>query len=196
MFWTWSVRFGGSWRNLVEARFLNEVAFPKGAEAHLVNSAIPGKPRVLPEASPRSLSRRRDSELTLRSTLSATSCFFAPVYLSAISSAMSAATSASRQQLRKIAARWPADPFRPNVQLKTLLTSLAEHPYLTSSAVRATQALQRDEFKHKVCIPNVPYTGLVSTMGRHLPLDLPRATCLSDAALASGKRSDRKRFRA
>ena len=59
MFWTWSVRFGGSWRNLVEVRVLNEVAFPKGAEAHLVSSAIPGKPRVLPEASPRSLSEAR-----------------------------------------------------------------------------------------------------------------------------------------
>ena len=55
-----------------------------------------------------------------------------------------------RSQLRNMAAKWPTDPFRPNIQLKTLLTSLAEHPNLTGSAVRATQAIERDEFMHKV----------------------------------------------
>ena len=63
---------------------------------------------------------------------------------------MSATTGTFRRQLRNIVAEWPADPFRPNVQLKTLLASLTEHPNLTPVAVNATQALQKNAFMHKV----------------------------------------------
>ncbi|OBZ74342.1 hypothetical protein A0H81_05344 [Grifola frondosa] len=49
------------------------------------------------------------------------------------------------QQLRRIAAAWPEDPFRPNLQLRTLLESLADHPNLTPEAVRATRALKDNE---------------------------------------------------
>ncbi|KAI0744745.1 hypothetical protein C8Q76DRAFT_10888 [Earliella scabrosa] len=62
---------------------------------------------------------------------------------------MSAAGASLRQQLQKIAAQWPGDPFRPNVQLKTFLASLADHPNLTPEAVRATRALQNDELMKK-----------------------------------------------
>ena len=63
---------------------------------------------------------------------------------------MSAASSALKQQMQRIAAKWPEDPFRPNMQLKTFLGSLAEHPNLTPAAVRTARALERDEFKSKV----------------------------------------------
>ena len=153
-----------------ETRFLNEVAFPKEAEAHPVISQFAGKPRVLPAASSSLSWRRRDSKLTLRSTLCQLLLTRAGRATSILLFAMSAAGTAARQQLRNIAAHWPADPFRPNVQLKTLLTSLAEHPNLTSSAVRATQALQRDEFKHKVRISNVTFAGFARRVCRMLHL--------------------------
>ena len=64
-----------------------------------------------------------------------------------------AATSASfKHQMQQIARRWPEDPFRPNVQLKVFLASLAEHPNLTPAAVRNMRALEQDEFKKKVSI--------------------------------------------
>ena len=69
-----------------------------------------------------------------------------------IRAAMSAAGASLRQQLQKIAAQWPGDPFRPNVQLKTFLASLADHPNLTPEAVRATRALQNDELMKKVSL--------------------------------------------
>ncbi|KAI0830149.1 hypothetical protein BC628DRAFT_1313326 [Trametes gibbosa] len=62
---------------------------------------------------------------------------------------MSAAVTPLKQQMQRIAAKWPGDPFRPNVQLKTLLTSLAEHPNLTPAAVRTARALKNGEFKAK-----------------------------------------------
>lgn len=62
------------------------------------------------------------------------------------------ATASLKLQLQKIAANWPGDPFRPNVQLKTFLTSLAEHPNLTPAAVRAARALQNNEYKTKVSV--------------------------------------------
>ncbi|KAI0656296.1 hypothetical protein C8Q70DRAFT_1013671 [Cubamyces menziesii] len=65
---------------------------------------------------------------------------------------MSAASSALRQQMQRIAAKWPEDPFRPNMQLKTFLGSLAEHPNLTPASVRTARALERDEFKSKYAL--------------------------------------------
>ncbi|KAI0742698.1 hypothetical protein C8Q80DRAFT_1109542 [Daedaleopsis nitida] len=65
---------------------------------------------------------------------------------------MSVPAASFRHQLQKIAANWPGDPFRPNVQLKTFLASLAEHPSLTPTAVRATRALRDDEFKTKYAL--------------------------------------------
>ncbi|TBU45671.1 hypothetical protein BD309DRAFT_1017669 [Dichomitus squalens] len=62
---------------------------------------------------------------------------------------MAAAPASLKHQLQKIAGRWAEDPFRPNVQLKTFLASLAEHPNLTPAAVRATRALEEGEFKKK-----------------------------------------------
>lgn len=53
-------------------------------------------------------------------------------------------------QLHKIATQWPVDPFRPHLQLKTFLGSLAEHPQLTPSAVSAARALENNEFQKKV----------------------------------------------
>ncbi|KIM60227.1 hypothetical protein SCLCIDRAFT_1216991 [Scleroderma citrinum Foug A] len=49
--------------------------------------------------------------------------------------------SKASQRLLKIAAAWPTDPFRPNIQLKTFLQSLASHPNLTPGAVQAAQGL-------------------------------------------------------
>lgn len=53
-------------------------------------------------------------------------------------------------QLHRIAAQWPVDPFRPHLQLKTFLNSLADHPQLTPHAVRAARALENSEFQKKV----------------------------------------------
>ncbi|PCH43015.1 hypothetical protein WOLCODRAFT_73673 [Wolfiporia cocos MD-104 SS10] len=61
---------------------------------------------------------------------------------------MSAATKTA-QQLRTIAAFWPGDPFRPNLQLKNLLDALADHPNLSAQAVKAARALQTNEFQKK-----------------------------------------------
>ncbi|KAI8972567.1 hypothetical protein BD414DRAFT_425702 [Trametes punicea] len=65
---------------------------------------------------------------------------------------MSATATTLKQQMQRIAASWPGDPFRPNVQLKTFMESLAEHPNLTPAAVRASQALQNDVFKNKYAL--------------------------------------------
>lgn len=69
---------------------------------------------------------------------------------SSLWSIMSAAGSVLKQQLHKIAAEWPGDPFRPNIQLKTFFAHLAEHPNLTPAAVRAARALHEDEYIKKV----------------------------------------------
>lgn len=55
-------------------------------------------------------------------------------------------------RLRSIAATWPVDPFRPNLQLKNFLTSLADHPNLTPEAVRAAHTLQDSQLQKKVNI--------------------------------------------
>ena len=56
----------------------------------------------------------------------------------------------AQQQLRHIAAEWPTDPFRPNLQLKTFLSALADHPALTANAVAATNALQKNQVSRRV----------------------------------------------
>ena len=53
-------------------------------------------------------------------------------------------------QLQKLAAQWPADPFRPHLQLKTFLESLSRHPSLTDEAVIATRSLLQNDLRHKV----------------------------------------------
>ncbi|OSD03681.1 hypothetical protein PYCCODRAFT_1466603 [Trametes coccinea BRFM310] len=88
---------------------------------------------------------------------------------------MSAVTTAVRQQMQRIAAQWPADPFRPTVQLKTFMESLAEHPNLTPAAVRASQAIQNNEFMNKYALsqkmlhpPSYPqyYTRLIEAFDK------------------------------
>jgi hypothetical protein len=54
-------------------------------------------------------------------------------------------------QLQRISAQWPADPFRPHLQLKTFLDSLSQHPNLTPGAVEAAQSLQNNVLYNKVC---------------------------------------------
>lgn len=46
--------------------------------------------------------------------------------------------------------KWPTDPFRPHLQLKTLLESLSTHPKLTPEAVQATRALSDNVMFDKV----------------------------------------------
>jgi hypothetical protein len=54
-------------------------------------------------------------------------------------------------RLSRIAHSWPTDPFRPNMQLKTFMQSLSEHPNLTPAAVDAAQALEANAAVKKVC---------------------------------------------
>jgi len=49
------------------------------------------------------------------------------------------------QELNRIAGNWVRDPFRPNLQLQTLLQSLATHPRLTPQAVKAAHALNNND---------------------------------------------------
>lgn len=56
-------------------------------------------------------------------------------------------------KLKAIAAAWPADPFRPNMQLKHLLASLATHPRLTPDAVRSARVLLDNGVQHRVSTP-------------------------------------------
>ncbi|ESK89919.1 hypothetical protein Moror_767 [Moniliophthora roreri MCA 2997] len=51
------------------------------------------------------------------------------------------------QNLKKVAASWPKDPYRPHLQLSILLESLSKHPKLTPEAVRAAQDLLGDTVK-------------------------------------------------
>ncbi|KAF9526027.1 hypothetical protein CPB83DRAFT_858534 [Crepidotus variabilis] len=46
------------------------------------------------------------------------------------------------QKLTSIAESWVKDPFRPNLQLSTLLNSLAAHSRLTKQAVESARALR------------------------------------------------------
>lgn len=61
-------------------------------------------------------------------------------------------------KLHKLAAQWPADPFRPHLQLKTFLESLSRHPNITDEAVAATRSLLQNDLRHKVCRCS-PFTG-------------------------------------
>lgn len=54
------------------------------------------------------------------------------------------------QKLANIAAAWPSDPFRPNLQLKTFFQSLSKHPNLTPRAVNAAHSLKDNESMKKV----------------------------------------------
>lgn len=60
------------------------------------------------------------------------------------------ATSNYAQKLSNIAAAWPADPFRPNLQLKIFLQSLSAHPNLTPEAVQAARTLLDNGIQQKV----------------------------------------------
>lgn len=57
------------------------------------------------------------------------------------------------QKLSTIAETWVKDPFRPNLQLQTLLHSLATHPRLTPQAVQATRALRDNDMYKQVLLP-------------------------------------------
>ncbi|TCD60838.1 hypothetical protein EIP91_009416 [Steccherinum ochraceum] len=52
-------------------------------------------------------------------------------------------------QLHRIAAQWPADPFRPHIQLKSFMEALADHPRLTADAVRAADAIQSNAIQRR-----------------------------------------------
>ena len=71
------------------------------------------------------------------------------------------------QKLSTIAAAWPTDPFRPNLQLKQFLESLSTHPRLTPDAVRAAKVLLENGVQHKVSarpkllVPLVSQNGLL-----------------------------------
>lgn len=54
------------------------------------------------------------------------------------------------QKLRSVAAAWPADPFRPNMQLKTLLDSLSTHPRLSPDVVQSARVLLENGVQHRV----------------------------------------------
>jgi hypothetical protein len=56
-------------------------------------------------------------------------------------------------RLARIAHNWPADPFRPNMQLKKFMQSLSEHPNLSPAAVEAAQALEANVAMKKVRAP-------------------------------------------
>jgi hypothetical protein len=61
-----------------------------------------------------------------------------------------------RQKLSSIAASWPTDPFRPNIQLKSFLEALSTHPKLTPQAVDAVRSLRDNELQKKVLIRIFP----------------------------------------
>jgi hypothetical protein len=63
-----------------------------------------------------------------------------------------AANSKLAQKLSSIAHSWVVDPFRPNMQLRTFLNSLAAHPRLTPRAVDAARSLRDNEMSKKVHI--------------------------------------------
>src|ERR1700730_5275539 len=52
--------------------------------------------------------------------------------------------------MRSVADAWPADPFRPNLQLKQLFRHLADHPNLNAGAVHAAIALRQGVMAKKV----------------------------------------------
>jgi hypothetical protein len=65
---------------------------------------------------------------------------------------MAAPTRKLAEEMARIASSCRIDPFRPHIQLQTFLKSLATHPRLTPAAVRAAQALERNEMQKKVTL--------------------------------------------
>ena len=65
----------------------------------------------------------------------------------------------AQQRLRRIAAEWPADPLRPNLQLKTFLAALADHPALSARAVAATRALHKNRISDRVSGLSISFHG-------------------------------------
>ena len=78
------------------------------------------------------------------------------------------AASKYAQKLKAIVAAWPTDPFRPNMQLKDFLQSLAAHPRLTPEAVRSARALLENGVQHKVIA-----LSLVLAFRSHTALQYP-----------------------
>lgn len=79
--------------------------------------------------------------------------------------------SALRQRLSKTASSWPVDPFRPHLQLKNFLESLASHPNLTPRAVEASEVLSRNAIQQKACFFfHVAATHTVSNTVYGLPV--------------------------
>jgi hypothetical protein len=72
-------------------------------------------------------------------------------------------------RLARIADAWPADPFRPNMQLKSFLQSLAEHPNLSPAAVDAARALEGNAAMLKVRV-------VCSLMGKREKAEEARST--------------------
>lgn len=62
--------------------------------------------------------------------------------------------SKSARKLKEIAAGWPTDPFRPNIQLKSFFQSLASHPNLTPQAVQAARGLLENNIQKKYPLSN------------------------------------------
>ncbi|KAJ7279038.1 hypothetical protein C8J57DRAFT_1059598 [Mycena rebaudengoi] len=62
---------------------------------------------------------------------------------------MAARTGKLAQEMARIASSCPVDPLRPHIQLQNFLKSLSTHPRLTPAAVRAAQALERNEAHEK-----------------------------------------------
>jgi hypothetical protein len=71
---------------------------------------------------------------------------------------MAAATASSQlsRKLSLIAESWVKDPFRPNIQLSTLLQSLATHPRLKGQTVDAARALKENVVYNQVCFSREP----------------------------------------
>ncbi|KAJ7353591.1 hypothetical protein DFH08DRAFT_857191 [Mycena albidolilacea] len=65
---------------------------------------------------------------------------------------MAAQTGKLAADMARIAGACPIDPLRPHIQLQTFLKSLATHPRLTPAAVRAAQALERNEMQKKYAL--------------------------------------------
>jgi hypothetical protein len=66
------------------------------------------------------------------------------------------ATTTLAQKMGSIAGTWVKDPFRPNLQLQTLLQSLASHPKLTPQVVQAARTLRDNDMYKKVCFSREP----------------------------------------
>lgn len=66
-------------------------------------------------------------------------------------------------RLSRIAHSWPADPFRPNMQLKKFMQSLSEHPNLSPAAVDAAQALEENAAMKKVRLKIVCWATILLT---------------------------------